>query len=212
MSNRTWTGYIPSGYLNSAASQVFSGSIDAETGATIATGLVPGAMTEIGAAQAASWSNPSNNTLYDGTYCWVQLDPAVTGGALGVGTVVFWKESTDGGTSNAFQVTTTSSGNYPDYAGVVIDPNMGPLSASSGIYPWAFIQINGKATAAFASSFTNGSQAFGDLIGMKSASLNFDDIAASGGTVTGLVLGIALATPVVSTSSLVRIYRTPARF
>jgi hypothetical protein len=217
MSNRTWTGYIPSGYLNSAASQVYSGSVDAETGAVLPTGLVLGAMTEYGAGTAASFSNPNATTypytLYDGTYCWVELDPAVTGSALGIGTVVYWKASTDGGTSNSFQVTTTASGNFPDYAGVVIDPNFGPLNASGGIYPYAFIQINGKCSALFASSVTNGGTlAFGDLIGLKSGSLDFDDIAAEGGTVTGYVLGIALAAPAVSVVSAVRIYRPPVRF
>jgi hypothetical protein len=53
---RTVVGYIPSGFLNSAASATSSGSTDAETGATIQAGLVVGAFTEYGDSSASTFS------------------------------------------------------------------------------------------------------------------------------------------------------------
>jgi hypothetical protein len=216
---RTVVGYIPSGYLNSAASPTSTGSQEGTTGLPIATGLGVGQIIEIGDGDAKGWSNPNTTTyvnqLYSGTFMWVQLDPAVTGGAIAVGSVVYFLESATG-----IQVTTTISGNAPDYAGVTIDPNFGPANSSTGVYPYAFIQINGKASALFASAVTNGGTlAFGDIIGIKQTTgtytTTFDDIGALGSTSAtcpNAVLGYALAAPAVSTVSLVRITRPVVRF
>jgi hypothetical protein len=216
---RTVVGYIPSGYLNSAASPTSTGSQEATTGLAIATGLNVGNFLEVSDSDAKAWSNPNTatyvNQLYGGVYMWVALDPAVTGGAISVGTAVFWLESNAG-----IYVTTTSSANAPDYAGVTIDPNFGPLAASSSIYPYAFIQVSGKATVLFDAALTHSGGAFGDSIGLKQSSTGvwsgtWDDLEAVGATTAANLpsyMGVALAVPVASTASLVRIIRPVVRF
>jgi hypothetical protein len=96
---RTVVGYIPSGFLNSAASASPSGSIDAETGAKIDTGLNVGAFQEFGDGEALSYSQPSNlggistilqvtagSGMTAGTYALVIGAPP-TGGTQATGTI-----------------------------------------------------------------------------------------------------------------------------
>ena len=58
---RTVVGYVPSGYLNSAASTVSSGSVDVESGLPIATGLTVGAFHEITDADALALQQPQRD-------------------------------------------------------------------------------------------------------------------------------------------------------
>ena len=197
-------------YLNKMASASPTGSVEAVTGLPIYTGLQVGGYQEFSDAEALAYSYTTTGTLYGGTYMWVQLDPAITSTTpLSVGIPLYWLESNSG-----YVVTTTVSNNAPDYAGVVIDGNM------QGGNPYAWIQINGKATALFAASVTNGgSLAYGDIIGLKQTTgpytATFDDIGALGSTSAtcpNAVLGYALAAPTVSLASLVRITRAISRF
>ena len=54
---RTTVGYIPGGFLNSAATANASGSTEAATGLQIATGINVGAFTEYSATEALKYSN-----------------------------------------------------------------------------------------------------------------------------------------------------------
>lgn len=96
---RTVVGYIPSGFLNSAASASPSGSIDAETGATIATGLNVGAFQEFGDGEALSYSQPqglggvksvfqvtAGTGMTPGTYS-LTIGAPPAGGTQAVGTI-----------------------------------------------------------------------------------------------------------------------------
>lgn len=56
--SRTVVGYVPSGYLNSAASASPTGSVDVETGLPIATGLNVGAFQEFSDGEAFAYTNP----------------------------------------------------------------------------------------------------------------------------------------------------------
>ena len=218
--SRSVVGYIPSGFLNSAASTSPFGSVDAETGAPIATGLVVGTFQEFSDAEAKSYSQPIAGSylyqLYGGTYMWVQLDPAVVGTAVAVGTALWWLQ-----TNTGYVVTTTQSANAPDYAGVSIDPNFGLVNN------YAFIQINGKCTIQYRAATTKGSSsAFGDSIflyvGGSTVDLGaFDDMGtaavSSGGLVSGsvninLFAGIALAVTAQGAAGLARITRSVSRF
>jgi hypothetical protein len=224
MSGRTWTGYIPSGYLNSAASTSPSGSVDAETGAPIQAGLVVGAFQEFGDDEAKSYSNPNATTypnqLYSGTYEWVQLDPAVVGTAVVVGASLWWLQTNIGKV-----VTTTQSANAPDFAGVSIDPNFGLVNN------YAFIQVNGKTTCQFRGTLTKSAGAvYGDsvflYVGGTTTDLNtFDIMAATSSVVAGglaqgninvsLYVGYVVAIGTISTgggAGLVRITRAPSRY
>jgi hypothetical protein len=97
--SRTVVGFIPSGYLNSAASASPSGSTDAETGLPINTGLVVGAFTEYGDGSALLYTNPKNGQLTSivqvtagsgmtaGTYT-LTIGAPPAGGTQAVGSVV----------------------------------------------------------------------------------------------------------------------------
>jgi hypothetical protein len=212
---RTVVGYIPGGLnaINAAASQSPTGAIDPVTLLPFPTGINVGIFYELsdGEAKAYSKIDSTHKQLYSGIYAWVQLDPAVTGSAIAVGTALWWLQG-----MNTFQVTTVASGNAPDFAGVSIDPNFGPSSLTTG-GPYAYIQLTpGKATALFQASITNGAPAYGDQIGLSSFSLGtFNDYQADTGTTAIsplLQLGYALAAPASSTASLVRLTRAQSRF
>lgn len=95
---RTVVGYIPSGYLNSAASAGPTGSTDAETGTPIATGLNVGAFQEFSDAEALTYTNPAigkltaiyqvtaGSGMTAGTYALVIGAPP-TGGVQATGTI-----------------------------------------------------------------------------------------------------------------------------
>ena len=64
--SRTVVGYIPSGFLNSAAStSPRSDLLDAETGAPIATGLVVGRFQEFSDAEALKYTQPGRRNIAD---------------------------------------------------------------------------------------------------------------------------------------------------
>lgn len=96
--SRTVVGYIPSGYLNSAASASPTGSIDAETGTPIPTGLNVGAFQEFGDGEALAFTNPkvgqvtsilqitAGTGMTPGTYT-LTIGAPLAGGVQAVGTV-----------------------------------------------------------------------------------------------------------------------------
>lgn len=136
--------------------------------------------------------------LYSGVYRFAQLDPAVTGGPIAVGTPLFWLQSNAG-----LIVTTVVSGNYPDLAGWTIDPNHGPA------LPYAFIQCVGKGKLLFPSA--NFPATYGDTVNIVAAGTSFTSTAGQT-TSTPLTVGYALAVGSTFMPSLCRVYRYISRF
>lgn len=135
--------------------------------------------------------------LYSGVYRFVQLDPAVTGTIL-PGTPLYWLQS------NAGQVvTTTVSANFPDFAGVSIDPAFGAAN------PYAFIQQNGKTRVI---TKTTGFATYGDGVIISTDGLAFTGVAGTNAAVTALNVGYALTVTTALSSGLARITRYPSRY
>lgn len=197
---RTTVTYLAGAKLNSGASANASGSTEPVTGLPIATGVNVGDFLELTDAQALSYSNSANGTLYSGIYQKVQLDSgSVT--ALNVGQALFWLASAANAT---YIVTGNSTGNNPDLAGVVIDPLM------STTLPYAWIQVNGKANLLFDATAPT---AFGDLVGLTGLTVNtFTKQGTGTQAATGISVGNALAVGTASTKSLVRVDRAQSRF
>jgi hypothetical protein len=94
----TKVGYIPSGFLNSAATASPTGSIDAETQTPIATGLNVGAFQEFSDGEALEYTNPKIGQLLSivqvtagtgmtpGTYT-LTIGAPPTGGTQATGTI-----------------------------------------------------------------------------------------------------------------------------
>lgn len=135
--------------------------------------------------------------LYSGVYRRVQLDSAVTGTIL-PGTPLFWLQ-----TSAAQIVTTTVTANFPDFAGVSIDPAFGATN------PYAFIQQNGKCRVI---TKTTGFATYGDGVIISTDGLAFTGVAGTNAAVTALNVGYALAVTTVGNSGLARITRYPSRY
>jgi hypothetical protein len=147
--------------------------------------------------------NATLGFLYSGVYAFAQLDPAVTGAALPVGTPLYWLQS-----SSTFPVVTTgSTGNFPDFAGWTIDPNFGPA------LPFAFIQQSGKGKVLISSA--TGTPAFGDTLNLV-ANPGTSFVTTTGqGAATALTVGYSLAPAVTSVSgatTLARVTRYISRF
>lgn len=196
---RTTVTYLAGAKLNSGASANASGSTEPITGLPIATGVNVGDFLELTDAQALSYSNSANGTLYSGIYQKVQLDSgSVT--ALNVGQALFWLASAANAT---YIVTGNASGNTPDLAGFVIDPLM------STALPYAWMQVNGKVNALFDATAAT---AFGDLVGLTAAANTVTRQGAATQAATGTSVGFALAIGTASTKALVRIDRPQSRY
>lgn len=135
--------------------------------------------------------------LYSGVYRKVQLDPAVTGTIL-PGTPLYWLQ-----TSSGMVVTTTVIANFPDFAGVSIDPAFGAAA------PYAYIQANGKCRVI---TKTTGFATYGDSVIISTDGLAFTGVAGTNPTVTALNVGYALVVTVVGNSGLARIVRPLSRY
>jgi hypothetical protein len=136
--------------------------------------------------------------LYSGVYAFATLDPAVTGGPIAIGTPLYWLQ-----TSSAPVVTTTLSGNFPDFAGWSIDPNFGPL------LPNAFIQMNGKGKLLFPTA--NFPATYGDTVNLVAGGATFTSTAGQA-TSTPLTVGYALAVGTTLVPALCRVTRYPSRY
>ena len=135
--------------------------------------------------------------LYSGVYRKVQLDPAVTGLVL-PGTPLYWLQ-----TSIGQVVTTAVSGNFPDFAGVSIDPGFGAA------LPYAYIQQNGKTRVI---TKTTGFATYGDGVIISTDGLAFTGVAGTNAAVTALNVGYALSVTTAGSSGLARITRYPSRY
>jgi hypothetical protein len=210
MAARTVVGYIGANGLNNMASTSPTGSVEALTGLPIGTGLDVGQFQEFSASEAKkySYTTPTSaypwGQLYDGTYCWVQLDPTVTTDPIPLGTAVSWLASAEDGVAQK-QVTTFNSTSNADVAGFSVDSNFGKT------HPYAFIQLNGKVNALFDATAAT---AFGDVIGLSTGTQGaVTRQGASSQALTGLSVGISLVgTGTASTRNLIRVNRTVARF
>ena len=206
---RTVVGYVGPNGLNNMASASPTASIEAATGLPIATGLEVGQFQEFGIGDAAKVSYNLAGVypwgqLYDGTYCWVQLDPAVTTDPIPMGTALAWLASSET-TGQQTQVTTLNTTTNADLAGFTIDSNMGKS------HPYAFIQLNGKVNALFDATAAS---AFGDVISLSTGTQGaVTRSGASNNATNGLTVGLSLvATGVASTRNLIRVNRAVARF
>jgi hypothetical protein len=135
--------------------------------------------------------------LYTGVYRKVQLDSAVTGTIL-PGTPLYWLQ-----TSSGIVVTTTVTANFPDFAGVSIDPAFGAAN------PYAFIQCSGKCRVI---TKTTGIATYGDSVIISTDGLAFTGVAGTNPTTTGLTVGYGLVVTTAGSSGLIRITRYPSRF
>jgi len=112
---RTVVGYIPGGFLNSAASATVTGSTDAETGIPINTGLGVGQIAEYGDLDVAPYSNgqvvniqilTAGSGQTNGTYSatastgLATISYTISGGALTAASVTY------GGTPGSYTVAT----------------------------------------------------------------------------------------------------------
>lgn len=208
---RTVVGYVGPNGLNNMASASPTASIETLTGLPIATGLTVGAFQEFTAEEAKRYSYLSGTSypwgqLYDGTYMWVQLDPAVTTDPIPLGTALSWLASAEDGTPSNNVVTTLNTTTNADFAGISIDSNFGKT------HPYAFIQLDGKVSALFDATPAT---AFGDVIGLSTGTQgSVTRQGASSQAQTGLSLGISLvATGTASVRNLIRIvFRKFSRF
>jgi len=207
---RSVVGYLGPNGLNNMASASPTGSIETLTGIPIATGLVVGTFREVGETAAAAYSYQSSagvypwGQLYDGTYMWVMLDPAVTTDPIPLGTAVSWLTTNENATGPA-QVTTFNSTTNADFAGISIDSNFGKT------HPYAFIQLNGKVNALFDATAAT---AYGDVISLSTGTQGaVTRSGASNNAVNGLTVGVSLvATGTASVRNLIRITRAVSRF
>ena len=207
---RTVVGYLGANGLNNMASSSPTGSVEALTGLPIATGLTVGDFRELGAGQAKLFSYKTGAStfpwgqLYDGTYMWVQLDPAVTTDPIPLGTSVAWFASGEDGTG-AVQVTTLNTTTNADFAGITVDSNFGKT------HPYAFICLAGKVSALF--DATAGT-AFGDVVSLSTGTQgSVTKTGASNAAVNGLTVGISLVTTgTASARNLIRVTRSQSRF
>jgi hypothetical protein len=103
--------------------------------------------------------------LYGGTYLWAQLDPAITT-PVPVGSALYWLA----GSGHIVTTINSTTTNFPDFAGVSIDPGFGALNANGQLNTYAFVQLNGKATILVGgTAFT----AFGTAVGITAAQSYF---------------------------------------
>jgi len=205
---RTVVGYIGTNGMNNMASASPTGSIETVTGLPISTGLEVGQFQEFTASEAKRYSYQSGTTfpwgqLYDGTYQWVQLDPAVTTDPVPLGTALSWLATAEDGATPT-QVTTFNHTTNADLAGFSIDSNFGKT------HPYAFIQLNGKVNALFDATPAT---AFADVIGLSTGTEGaVTRQGASSQALTGLSVGLSLvATGTASVRNLIRVNRTIAR-
>lgn len=206
---RTVVGYIGPNGLNNMASTSPTGSVEALTGLPISTGLEVGQFQEFTAAEAKRYSYQSGTTfpwgqLYDATYQWVKLDPAVTTDPIPLGTAVSWLAAAEDGSSE-MTVTTLNTTTNADLAGFTIDSNFGKT------HPYAFIAVNGKINALFDATPAT---AFGDVIGLSTGTQgSVTRQGASSQALTGLSIGLSLvATGTASVRNLIRVDRPVVRF
>lgn len=151
---------------------------------------------EISNDDIKTYTNTTNGTLYGALYQMVQVDSGATAANVKTGTMAFLKDQVAGvGTP---VVTSEDKATAADIvAGIFLN------AIAPGNY--GVICVAGKVNALFAGSFTNAGGAIGDLVGAGKGSGALDDIAAKGGTVTGYVIGEALAAPVISTTVAIRL-------
>ena len=207
---RTVVGYLGANGLNNMASTSPTASVEALTGLPIATGLDVGQFQEFSASEAKkySYTTPTSaypwGQLYDGTYCWVKLDPTVSTDPIPLGTALAWLASSEDGVSEK-QVTTLNTTTNADFAGISIDSNFGKS------HPYAFIQLNGKVSALFDATAAS---AFADVISLSTGTQgSVTKTGASNNATNGLTVGISLvATGTASVRNLIRVTRAVARF
>lgn len=207
---RTVVGYIGAGGLNNMASSSPTGMVEALTGLPISSGLEVGQFQEFGSGDAKKYSYQVNGAfpslqLYDGTYMWVALDPAVSTDPIPMGTALAWLASVEGSTPGVPTVTTLNTTTNADFAGISIDSNFGKS------HPYAFIQLDGKASALFDSGVPT---AFGDVISLSTGTQgSVTRTGASNAAWNGLSLGLSLATTGTSgVRGIIRIIRKQTRY
>lgn len=189
--------------LNASSSATPSGSTEPVTGLTIATGTNSGDFVELTDAQAAAVSlvDSTHNKLFTGIFQRVKFSSVTS---LAVGQACFWNNAAD--TTDPYPVTPVyAAGVKNNFAGVVIDPG------TTLALPYAWIQVNGRATCLFDSSVSGG--AIGDPVGITASANTFAQIAGAFSLyMLGSFVGVSLTAETLSTASLVSIFRGQARY
>lgn len=208
--SRSVVGYIPSGYLNSAASASQFGSTDAESGLPIATGLVVGTFQEFSDAEAKRYSNPNSTTypytLYSGIYQWCQLDPAYAGGSVPIGAPLYYVETQSGICVTPVPIASSTGANALDWAGTNIDPNF------SVSLPYAFVQVGPGKHSVFCHNGTAPTPGTSVIELLNNASDQYYGGVVYASALPHTYVGVPLATITDNTVGLARIVRPLARY
>ena len=154
-----------------------------------------GGLVTMSAKEAAKRSDTTVGTLYEGVYQYVKFKASTTASPTR-GFMVAWDDYDD------FVVTTDIvDGNSGKLAGVCL------MSNTEGYY--GFIQVAGRAGVKMHSSITKETPADGDLVILQAATVNVGDVLADATGLTSVTgkrkIGVACATPVVSTVILVQL-------
>lgn len=211
MANNPTIGvFIPGNYLNTVNVNNFFGAQDAY-GNLFPTGLTLGKVIQIGDLTAQNLDNPASpNTLFGGSYQFIQVDSGATATNVQAGRIAFLK--LDVGPAEGVQpevgfvnmVVTSQDKAISNnlIAGVFIN------AITPGNFGFIFVG-QGRVEANYASALTAG-QAIGDPVGVKATSGGlWDDM---GTTVSNaLVLGYAVVAPTVNGTSAVWVPGSYAR-
>lgn len=157
-------------------------------------------------AQSTACSKASVGTLFGGYYQYVLLDSSAS--TLILGQTMYWKMTSN--ISGVYTVTNVQTGNTPNFAGVLINPN-----ATPGNYMW--IQNKGRATmlvdAASGAVSIGSSMSLSAATGTSNASVLVSTSTAA--TAPSLFVGIsetAIASPVAGNTAIVDIQKVTLRF
>lgn len=181
------------------------------------SGLNPGKVIEIGDNLASTLDDPAGaSQLFGGAYQFVKVDSGATASNVQTGRLAFYKLDPGG-----------TAGVQPEagWAGMVVTDQANADAATlwAGVFinpitpgNWGFIFVGGgRVDVQYAASFTNGTGAIGDVVGVKASGTGLvDDISAvATGAWSGYSVGIAVTAPVVNGMSAIYMpnirYRIP---
>jgi hypothetical protein len=200
-----WTG----GYINQVNDAVVGGqltTVPTAISASQGNQTLPGDHIVLDDATAQGLSKTSVGTVYGGYFQYVLLDASAT--TLYLGQVVYWKMTSN--TTGVYTVTNVQTGNYPNIAGVVLNP-----SWTAGNY--SFIQCLGRATTLVDAA--SGAVSIGSSMSLSTAtSTSNGSVLVSASTAAAapsLFVGIsetAIASPVAGNTAIVDLKNVALRF
>lgn len=202
-----WMG-TGSPYLNAVNDATIGGQITTvpNGNASEFNQTLPGDHFVLDEAGALAASNTNIGTLHGGYFQYVLLDASAT--ALYLGQTLYWKMTSN--TSGVYTVTNVQTGNTPNFAGVLLNPNWTP-----GNYSWiqALGRVNTLVDAASGAVSIGSSMSLSASTGTSNGS-----IAVSTSTslaAPSLYVGIAetaVAAPAAGLTTLLDIQKVTLRF